>query len=398
LNTARNGFIPSIEKVASRAPAPRMRVLHVITGLQTGGAEMMLYRLISRLRGANLEHVVISLTGDGPLGDRLRELGVSVIPFDCRRALRLPATFLRIAACVRKFAPHIVHTWLYHADLMGGVAGKICSSAKIVWHIHHSGLVPPLIKPGTLRIAGICARLSCRIPARIVCSSEASLSSHSKFGYDSDRMLVIPNGFDLDEFRANPAARAQVRDALGIPDEATAIGLIGRFSPLKDQQGFLTACRAILKSEPRVHIVLCGEGITESNETLMQWAAESGVLGNCHFLGKRDDVPRVMAALDISVSSSGTESFPMVVGEAMAVGVPCVVTDVGDSARIVGGAGLVVPPANPPALAAGCLELIRIGAAARRDLGRQARERIRKYFSIESTAQRFEELYVQLSS
>jgi len=211
-------------------------------------------------------------------------------------------------------------------------------------------------------------------------------------------MLVIPNGFDLDEFRANPAARAQVRDSLGIPDEATAIGLIGRFSPLKDQQGFLTACRAILKSEPRVHIVLCGEGITESNETLMQWAAESGVLGNCHFLGKRDDVPRVMAALDISVSSSGTESFPMVVGEAMAVGVPCVVTDVGDSARIVGGAGLVVPPANPPALAAGCLELIRIGAAARRDLGRQARERIRKYFSIESTAQRFEELYVQLSS
>jgi glycosyltransferase involved in cell wall biosynthesis len=206
-------------------------------------------------------------------------------------------------------------------------------------------------------------------------------------------MVVLPNGFDLEVFKPDPAARLSVRQELGLPEEALFIGLVGRFYPLKDHYNFIDAAARLRAELPEIHFLLCGEGITPENKELAEWVNASGIRAHCHMLGQREDIPRITAALDIACSSSYMEGFPNVIGEAMACGVPCVVTDVGDSALLVGDTGMVVPPKNPQALANAWRELIEMGPDRRASLGEAARRRVGESFSLPAIAARYEELY-----
>jgi glycosyltransferase involved in cell wall biosynthesis len=208
-------------------------------------------------------------------------------------------------------------------------------------------------------------------------------------------MIVIPNGFDLDEFRPDASARREIRAELGIED-AMLVGLVGRFDPHKDLRSFVSMAGTLTSSRDDVRFLGCGAGISEDNEVLMGWIRDGGLEKRFHLLGPRSDMPRVMAALDVLVSSSVSEGFPNVVGEAMAAGVPCVVTDVGDSALIVGDSGRVVPPGDHEALARECLDLLEDGASRRR-LGGAARTRIAERFSLPEIASRYETLYEEMA-
>lgn len=377
------------------------KITHIISDLATGGAEMMLYKLLSCMDGAAFENEVISLTNTGPVGEKIQMLGVPVRALGMRRGVPSPWDSMlaaRLAYWLRRSRPDVVQTWMYHADLIGGLASELAGDTPVVWGVHHSYLDPQHSRRTTIWTAKACARLSGLVPTRIVCCSELSSEVHASLGYDAEKILVIPNGFDLTQFKPDPAARVSVRREFGVPEEAPLIGLVGRFSPEKDHHNFVQAAGLLHARKPKVRFLLCGSGVDWHNEELVRCIAAAGIRRDrCHLLGLRNDIPRLNAALDIATSSSSSEGFPTVIGEAMACGVPCVVTDSGDSAKIVGETGVVVPPRDFRALAEGWCRVLDMGARKRSELGEKARKRIEDHYSLESVTRAYTSLYKELA-
>jgi glycosyltransferase involved in cell wall biosynthesis len=375
-----------------------VKVAHVITGLGVGGAEMMLYRLLSVLERPAFEPIVLSLSSPGPIGARIEALGVPVLNLELSRRFPQPWVLARLAAALRRFRPDLVQTWMYHADLLGGAAARLVTRAPVVWGLHNSTLDPARTPASTRAIVGVCARISRRVPQRILSCSEVARRVHVALGYDAERMIMIPNGFDLSAFRPSDADRAGVRAELGLGAESLLVGLVARWHPQKDHANFIAAAARVAAQRADVHFLFVGTGVDDANVELRAAIAAAGGGDRFHLLGERADVPRLAAALDIAVSAAAFgEAFPLVVGEAMASGVPCVVTDVGDSAAMVGSTGRVVPPRNPIALAAGIGELLALPAAERRALGSAARARVGAEYDLNTVAERYAELYRSLA-
>ncbi len=375
------------------------RVLHVITGLPRGGAEMMLYKLLSRIDRTRFESTVIALREEGPLAERIRELGVGVESLGMGGVLGDLASIAKLRRSLSRFSPHVVQTWLYHADLFGAVAAKLAGSPPVVWGIRMSDLDPRSIRASTRMIARICARLSRQLPAKIVCCAESGRRWHAALGYDADRMVLIPNGFDVDVFRPDEEVRRSLREELGIAGSSELVGIVARFAPQKDHESFIAAAEQVRSRFPEAHFLLVGQGLDRDNSALAAWIERARIGEQCHLLGSRDDIPRLTAACDVGVSASSFgEAFPNAIGEAMACGVPCAVTDVGDSAWIVGDTGRVVPPRDPSALATAIGALLALFPDARRELGLAARRRIVENFSIADVVRQYEDLYTELTS
>jgi len=369
-----------------------MKILHVITGLSTGGAEMMLLKVLERL-DSRFSPYVISLTSLGEIGPRIQALGIPVETLGMKSGVPNPVVFARLVGRLKALRPEVVHTWLYHADLLGGLAARLVGAPAIAWNIRCSNLPRDKSKWTTRAIAHLCARISHWMPDRIVCNSQAARSVHINMGYDPERFVVIPNGFDLGHFYPDPASRYSVRLELGIPEIALLIGLIARFDPQKNHQGFFEAVGQLHRRQPDVHFLLAGAGVEQSNPAIWEWVQRFGAAEVIHLLGLRRDIPRLTAALDIASSSSYTEAFPNVIGEAMACGIPCVVTDVGDSAYIVGDTGKVVPPGDATALAAAWAQLLAMPETDRCALGERARARVAEHFEIGAVVKRYEAFY-----
>lgn len=375
-----------------------MKVTHVITGLNTGGAEMMLYRLLLYTDRAAYEPHVISMTDIGAVGEKIRALGVPVQALGMRRGVPNPLGVLRLARWLNLDPPHVIQSWMYQADLVGGLAARLAGGVPITWGIHSTHLDPRSEKRTKIWTVRACAWSSRWLPTRIVCCSEASREVHAELGYAPKKMLVIPNGTDLTDFRPDPEARLSVRNELGLQEKTPLIGLVARFDSPKDHHTFIRAAALLRTRVPDANFVLCGDDITWENSHLSEWIDAAGARSYCHLLGRRLDVPRLTAALDVASSSSSYgEAWPLVVGEAMACGVPCVVTDVGDSALIVGDTGRVVPPKNPGALADAWHELLALGANERARLGRAARRRMEERFGLLNAVTKYEELYRELA-
>jgi len=371
-----------------------MRVLYIITGLATGGAETMLLKLLERLDRARFEPMVISLTTMGDIGPRITALGIPVQALGMVPGLPSPAGFFRLLGQIKRFQPDIVQTWMYHADLLGGLAARLAGVQAVAWCIRNSNLDKDKTRRGTRWVVAACARLSGLLPARIVSCSEQARAVHAALGYDAAKMTVIPNGFDLARFKPDAVARTRLRTELGIPADTPLVGLIGRFDPQKNHIGFMVAAGTLLRRRADVHFVLAGQGVDAANPVLAAAIARAGVAAHTHLLGLRIDVPTLMAALDVLVSSSSYgEAFPNVLGEAMACGVPCVVTDVGDSAAIVGETGRVVPPGDMAKLALGLEEILALSSQEKVLLGKRARERVADHFEIGAVVRRYEEFY-----
>jgi glycosyltransferase involved in cell wall biosynthesis len=373
------------------------RIVHIITGLPTGGSQTMLAKLLSAMDSKAWPPEVISLRDRGAIGERLLSAGFPVRALGMRERPSDLLALVRLARWLRELRPAIVQTWLYHADLFGALAARWAGGSPVIWNIRQTTLDPRRERRATIWIARLCARLSHRLPARIICCSEASRRAHAALGYDAERMVVIPNGFDLGEFRPDAEARESVRRDLRIAADAPLVGQLARFDPQKDHENFIEAARLLAESHPAVRFLLCGEGVDERNEKLRSWIARAGITERCHLLGSRTDTPRLLAALDVASLSSAGEGFPNVLGEAMACAVPCVATDVGECAAIVGGAGRIVPRRDPAALAAAWRELIDAGADARRLLGEKARHRIETEFDLPRVAARYQGLYEQVA-
>lgn len=353
----------------------------------------MLFKVLDRLDRQRFVPHVISLSTLGELAPRIAALGISVDAVGMSPGLPSPSGFFRLLRLLRRLKPDVVHTWMYHADLLGGLAARLAGISAIGWCIRNSNLDRDKTKFSTRAVVGLCASISTWMPLRILSCSEQARQVHVARGYAAEKMLVVPNGFDLDRFKPDGHARQVVRTELGLAADTPLVGLIGRFDPQKNHAGFFEAAGLLHQHMPHVHFVLAGQGVDVSNAVLMQAITQEGVLANTHLLGLRRDMPVLMAALDVLASSSYGEAFPNVLGEAMACGVPCAVTDVGDSAYIVGDTGKVVAPADMAGLAIALKDLLALPSSEKAALGARARVRVAENFEIGGVVRRFEGFY-----
>lgn len=380
------------------APADhRIRVVHVINSLEYGGAESMLCNLLLRSDRKRFDSSVVSLIDDLTVAEPIIGAGIPVVTMGMMPGLPDPRGLWRLARHLRRIKPDVIQTWMDHSNLIAGVAALAAPNARVIWGIHHSHHVPGVAKRSTLMTVSACARLSKWLPSKIVCCSEQSRRNYERDGFDRTRMLVIPNGFDMDAFRPDADAREAIRRELRVPADAALVGLVARFDPLKDHATFLRAAAHLVRTQPDTHFLMCGHNVDRDNLELVAQIEAVGLRDRCHLLGARRDVARIHASLDVATSSSISEAFPLVVGEAMACGTPCVVTDVGDSALVVGPTGRVVPPKDPAALAAAWGEMLALGPAGRTTLGLAARQRVRERFDLRAVTRRYEALYEQLA-
>lgn len=375
----------------------RLRVVHIISGLGHGGAETVLFRLVTTSTD-DYEHIVISMGGEDVFGPRLRAAGISVYVLRMHGVIQVMKGVWRLHALLRRLRPDVVQTWMYHADLVGGLMARLAGVRAVSWGIRNSGADLAKSSRSSRFLAALCAPLSRLIPAVVVLCAENAMQRHRRWGYAADRMLVVPNGYDLSVWQPDAQARAEVRAQWGVDDSVAVVGSVARWNPLKDHSNLLAAL-AVLQHDGDVRTVLIGEGLDTGNADLMALLHQHGLTQRVMLLGRRDDVPRLIQGLDVHVLSSRAEGFPNVVAEAMAAKVLCVVTDVGDAAHIVDDAGWVVPPQNAHALAQGmdqALALLGTSQAAERVA--RGRQRVVDLFSLETMVSNWEAVWRRLAT
>lgn len=370
-----------------------MRILHIIIGLNVGGAELMLRRLIeSHHDNPGYRHAVISLTDISKVGLQLKAQGIEVRALGMRSSLNIPLILWRLMRLIRDANPDIVQTWMYHADLLGGLAARLVGNQHVIWGIRTTD-----VRAGGSRVTAVvrwvCAWLSYWVPHTIVCAAEASRQVHVAIGYDVARMKVVHNGFDILQLVATKQQRECLREQFSIQEEDLVIGSVGRFNPVKDQENFVKAAGILVKLYSNVRFMMVGRDLDTNNTELNRWISETGHADRFVLLGERSDVPACLSAMDIFCLHSRTEGFPNGLGEAMAMGLPSVVTDVGDATLLLGKCGIVVSKEDPTALAQGLKELMSLSPADRTLLGHKARQRIHDEFTLVRARERFEAIY-----
>jgi glycosyltransferase involved in cell wall biosynthesis len=373
-----------------------VKITHVIVGLNFGGAELMLKRLIAAHDNSlEYEHCVISLTSLGKVGEDLRGCGVKVSTLGLNSPWGVLSVFLKLRHEISTSSPDIVQTWMYHADFLGGLAARSVGIRRIIW-----GVRTTEIESGGSKVTQVirkaCALLSSSVPSIIVCAANASRIVHEAVGYDATKMLVLSNGFDVFKLKASGDQVESVRRDANLACEFTVIGSVGRFNKVKDQYNFVQAASILAKKYGGLRFLMVGRDLDTSNVQLMRWISETGVPEVFVLLGEREDVPACLAVMNIFCLHSRTEGFPNVLGEAMAMGRPSVVTDVGDAAFLLGDSGVVVAKENPELLANGIERLLLLARDDLEALGCKARERILNHFTMGHAQKNFERLYQKL--
>ncbi|MBW1987931.1 MAG: glycosyltransferase [Deltaproteobacteria bacterium] len=384
------------EPAKSPKPSAPVRVFHVITTLEVGGAERMLEKLLCSMDRERFPCRVASLIPGGEVAEAIRGLGVEAFDLGMRRGRPSVAGLARLVSLLRDYRPRVVQTWMYHADLLGLAAARLARTGKVVWNIRSSGVEAedgPLLTRAVIRA---CAGLS-RFPDAVAANSRSGKRRHQAIGFSPKRWVILPNGFDLSRFFPDPEAGRAFRKTLGLAGDALLVGVVGRWHPVKDMPVFFAAAEEAARALPNARFVLCGRGMDWDNPELSELAARHKVADRLHPLGLVADVPRVMTGLDLLVSSSRGEGFSNVLGEAMACGVPCAATDTGDAADILGPCGQVVPPGDPKALARAMVKVLSLSSDKRKKLGMEARERVSTRFSLEAAAEAYQNFYLCLA-
>lgn len=366
-----------------------MRILHIITALNVGGAERVLYNLLSGGLQGSFENEVISMMDMGHYGPLLREAGIPVTCLNINSTRPRPSAVWQLRRIVRDVKPNIVQGWMYHGNLAASLArGFAGHRTSLSWNIRLSREKSDHIKISTNAMVRIGGWLSAG-PDAIVYNSSRARAQHEAEGYSPGNAHMIPNGFDTGIWKPDQTAGIRLRQELGLAPDAIVIGFVARAHTQKDLPNLFSAFAEVARKTPDCHLVCVGRGLTE--------AAPSDLdRGRVSFLGQRTDLPRIVPAFDLLCLSSLAEAFPNAVGEAMACGVPCVTTDVGDAAAIVGETGWVVPPLDNVALANGLLQALMLAEDERRMRGLAARRRIEDHYSSPSIISRYETLYSKL--
>jgi len=375
-----------------------LRILHIINGLDIGGAQTVLIGLLRHWKDDMDQHMVLSLMPRAEMAEQVEALDIPIKYVDlCPPRVEL-SKLLKIRRIVRSFHPDVIQTWLYHANLIGGVGSRLAVRAPIVWGIHHSLTTRESMKPSTWLVVRWLARLSAFIPSQTIYCSRSALQTHLESGFSRKKTTVIANGVDPDVFRPDPSAHAAVCHELGLPEGVKLIGMFARYHPMKDHSTLLEAAGFLIRRLPDVHFVLAGQGVDRSNTRLQAQMLVAGVQDNVHLLGIRRDMPRLSAAMSlVTLSSFEGEALPVSLCEAMSCGVPCVATRVGDAAALIGDAGIVVEPRNPQQLADAWYRVLAWPESEYLQLSAKARERGVEDYNLSKTIDAYRQVYAALA-
>jgi len=376
-----------------------MNVLHIITCLDNGGAEAVLYRLVTADK-KNV-HYVISLMSNGIYSKLLK---VADIPVYCLNMPRSSVTYSglsKLFRLIKQINPDVIQTWMIHADLLGGIISRISGSKNIVWGVHSSNLDPYKTSLKSRLVYRLCALLSKAIPSAIISCSDVGASVCVSLGYSKEKMIVIHNGYNITEFSPNQEFRNNIRRQLGVHESDILIGMVARWDPQKDHANLINALSLLDKKVSNTwKCLLVGTNMVSSNKILSDLLKQANIFNKVILFGPSSDIPGIMNGLDIHVlSSSYGEAFPNVIAEAMACGVPCVVTDVGDAKKMVGKSGWCVTPNNSAELAK-ALETAyhALFDGSRLDRSQLCRNRVSENFSLETMTYNYSAVWKKVLS
>ena len=373
-----------------------IHVVHLITSLDTGGAEVMLSRLVEAMDRERFRSTVISLTADGAIGEKIAAAGIAVEVIGMRRGRPSIGGLFRLWRRLRQLRPDVLQTWLYHSDLLGLLVGRAVGVPAIAWNIRCSVTDARYTRGINGAVVKALARLSGK-PDAVISNSHAGRREHERLGYHVRRWENLPNGVQTGDFSPDPEARARMRSSLGLTDDNFTVGLVGRYDPLKDHKTFVEAARLFALERPSAVFVLAGLDVDDSNTVLKDQIAGAGLWQNFRLLGEREDIPDITRAFDVATCSSLGEGFPTVLVEAMACGVPCVSTDVGDAAIIVGDTGHIVPVGDATAISDSWRRISELGPEEFKSLAERCRRRVLDNFSLEAVTSQYEALYYDLA-
>ncbi len=353
----------------------------------------MLKRLVLAQPSPGEGQTVISLTSLGEIGAELSHAGVRVIALQLgKNPLQLVQKLLRLRQILQELRPDVVQTWMYHSDLVGGIAARLAGIRHVVWGIR--GTYPPIGKPATYLVMKLCAGLSRWVPKRILCVALSAKISHSAYGYVAEKMHVIGNGLDFRDF--STTRTSHLKQLLQLPAAAVVLGSVGRFHPDKAQDLLLSAFLQVAGRYPDLHLVLIGRGCDADNSVLSGLLSGHPAAARVHLLGQRRDIPQCLSGMDMYCMPSRTEGFPNGLAEAMAAGLPVLATDAGDARTLVSDCGMVVAKNDPDALVDGLLRLCGLSVQARDDMAKKAALHVRAQYSIDSIRQQYSEFYHNL--
>lgn len=372
-----------------------MKLLHIITALNVGGAETMLAKLLEHpvIGRHPLQQQVLSLVTPGPMAARLEVAGVRVRSLGMREGIPSVSAPAQLARVVRSVRPDLIVGWMHHGQLAATIAARsLRPRPPVIWNVRHSLSDLRHEKMLSRAVLRLCASLS-RGPAAIVYNSSNARTQYERFGYHADRGRIVANGFECDRYRPCADARAALMRTFDIAGEPVIVGMVARAHPMKDVETLIEAVRRVRRRGIDLHLLIAGKGM-DGSAGPRSLVADALPPDRVTVAGHRTDVPAWLAGLDIlAVPSAWGEGFPNVLGEAMASGVPCVATDVGDSRWIIGNTGSVVQPRDPEAMAEALAMLAGLGPDGRKQLGEKARARVIDKFSMPEIAARYAVLY-----
>jgi len=359
------------------------RYCHIIVGLNTGGAERMLVRLLSN--GADgQQHLVLSVKHGGEQADQMRKLGIDV----CIVGINPWGMY----QAIKRFQPDVFIGWMYYGNLIAAFWGWLYRQ-PVIWNIRHS-ITDLAIEKRLLRLAIRTGALISGLPKRIVYNSAAASYQHKTLGYQHHLASVLPNGVDISYFSPSQSARAGIRKELGISPETLVIGHLARMHPMKGHMNFLRTAKYIHDDNPNAQFVLGGRGVDSNNSQLVDEIDRLGIGHQVKLLGERNDVAYFLNGLDLLIlSSAWGEAFPNVLIEAMSCAVPVISTDVGDAASIVNDTTRVVPVSDPIALARSALKVLALGDDERASIGDNGRHRVVECYDINKIKQEYHSIW-----
>ena len=371
-----------------------MKVVHIITGLGDGGAEHALFKICKY--DISNKHFVISLKGPGKYFTLLKKLGIEVYCLNVK--FFSFNKFIFLIKLLRSLKPNIVQTWLVHADFIGGIAARIAGINNILWNVRYSNIQLGKAKLTTILIIKILTILSYLIPKFILSVSKKAKKIYEVKGYNKKILKFIPNGYDLSILKVNKIEKKKFKEKIKIKKQIPLIGNVARYDPQKDHLNLLNALSLIRSKNINFFCVLVGSNINKNNFDLVSEIKRLKLSNHVKLLGQTDNISEVMNGLDIHIlSSSYGEGFPNVVAESMACGTPCIVTDVGDAAFIVGKTGWVVPPKNSFKLAKAIEQALYEKSTIKWNKRcKKARSRIKVKFSISKMITLYNKVWIKV--
>ena len=370
----------------------KIKLTFLVRSLDFGGAQRQLIALAKALDKSRFEVSVLTFYSGQPLEKELDGAGVRVISLDKRGRWDLLPFLCRLIREARLLRPDIVHGYLDIPNVLALFLRPFVH-ARVVWGVRASE-IELRDYDWLFRLAARLERFLARFPDLIIVNSVAAREHLIARGFPSRKVVMISNGIDTEMFKPDQEARARLRSEWGIADATPLIGTVGRIDPVKDLSVFLQAAAILSREINDVRFACVGTGPAPYVQQLKSLARDLGLADRVIWPEARLDVSTVYNALDVLISSSRGESFPNAVAEAMSCGTPCVVTDVGDSALLVGDCGIVVPSQDPAALAAGNIRSLTLD---RTDAGTKGRTRIIENFSVQQLANRTAETLATLA-